>query len=250
MSSSQELKTRNQARLLVTTPRFVECVVEERLNRFVVAVRHGRELKRAHINNTGRLLELLSRGRGVACIPWSEKASPRRTSLRLFAVREESGWALIDTQFQMRAFEQAVEDERIWWLKRYSLARRNPRPGDSVLDYLLREHQGPGELFLETKSAVLREGTFAMYPDCPTERGQRHVRELMEHVAQGGKGAICFVAAMPRVSAFRPSVAGDPVVAALIKESQEAGVDVRAVAMHFDGNGILLDNPDLPVLFP
>jgi sugar fermentation stimulation protein A len=250
MSSNQEPRTRNEARLLITIPRFVECVVEERLNRFVVAVRFGRESKLAHINNTGRLLELLVRGREVACLPWGGKTSHRKTGYRLFAIREEEGWALIDTQFQMRAFEKAVEEERIGWLKGYRVVRRNPRLGDSVLDYLLTKGDDPAEFFLETKSAVLREGAFAMYPDCPTERGQRHLRTLIEHVARGVKGAICFVAAIPGVSAFKPSVSGDPVVAALIGESRGAGVDVRAVAMHFDGNGILLDHPNLPVLFP
>jgi DNA-binding sugar fermentation-stimulating protein len=72
----------------------------------------------------------------------------------------------------------------------------------------------------------------------------------MEHVARGGRGAICFVAALPGITAFMPSFTGDPVVAALIKESRSAGVDVRAVAMHFDGNGIVLDDENLPVRFP
>ena len=44
-------------------------------------------------------------------------------------------------------------------------------------------------------------------------------------------------------------VTGDPVVTALIKQGRDVGVLVRALAMHFDGNGILLDNPNLPVLF-
>jgi sugar fermentation stimulation protein A len=258
MHSNEERSTKHEAPVLISIPRFVECVVEGRLNRFVVAVRYGKESKLAHINNTGRLLELLVKGREVACLPWNawngktslRKTSYRRTSFRLFAVREEKGWALIDTQFQMRAFEKAVEDHRIAWLKGYRLVRRNPHLGDSVLDYLLGKEQGPAELFLETKSAVLREGEVALYPDCPTMRGQRHVRALMEHAARGGQGAICFVAALPGITAFMPSVAGDPVVTALIMQSRSAGVDVRAVAMHFDGNGILLDNPNLPVLSP
>ncbi len=239
----------NEARLLMTIPPFVTCVLERRLNRFVVQVRHRGRSWSARINNTGRLLELLVEGREAACLPWD-----RKTSFRLFAIREETGWALVDTQFQMKAFEQALESYRIGWLKGYRLVRRNPRLGDAVLDYLLTKKRGDAELFLETKSAVLRGGararTLAMYPDCPTLRGQRHVRALTEHAARGGKGVICFIAALPGVAAFQPSVTGDPVVAALIKESRDAGVEVRAVAMHFDGNGILLDDPDLPVLFP
>lgn len=255
MHTNEARSTKHEAPVLITIPRFVECAIQRRVNRFVVEVRHGGESKLAHINNTGRLLELLVKGREAACLPWDgtagfRKASYRRTSFRLFAVREEKGWALIDTQLQMRAFEKAVEARRVGWLKGYRLVRRNPRLGDGVLDYLLRKEEEPAELFLETKSAVLREGEFAMYPDCPTMRGQRHVRALTEHAMRGGKGAICFVGALPGITAFMPSVTGDPVVTTLIKKSWSAGVDLRAIAMHFDGNGILLDNANLPVLFP
>jgi len=245
MRDDEGRRAKDEVRLLMKLPPFVTCAIERRLNRFVVQVRHRGKPRPAHINNTGRLLELLVEGREAACIPWN-----RKTSFRLFAVREEAGWALLDTQFQMRAFERSVEKGWIGWLRGYRLVRRNPRLGEAVLDYLLRRKQGNGELYLETKSAVMRQGTYAAYPDCPTLRGQRHVRVLTEHAARGGKGAICFVAALPGVTAFQPSVAGDPVVTALIRESRDAGVEVRAVAMHFDGNGILLDSANLPVLFP
>ena len=244
MRSNEEPGATNEAPVLIAIPQFVTCAIEKRLNRFVVEVRHRGQSRSAHINNTGRLLELLVTGREAACLPWKGK-----TSFRLFAVREEAGWALVDTQFQMRAFERAIEERRIGWLRGYRVVRRNPRLGESVLDYLFMKRRGDAQLFLETKSAVLRQGALAMYPDCPTLRGQRHVRALTEHVTGGGKGAICFVAALPGVSAFQPSVTGDPVVTALIKQGRDAGVLVRAVAMHFDGNGILLDNPNLPVLF-
>jgi sugar fermentation stimulation protein A len=232
--------------LLLDIPDYVECAIRRRLNRFVVEVDISGRTEHAHINNTGRLLEFLVEGRKAACLP----TRGGKTAYRLFAIHEKAGWALIDTQFQMRAFEQAVEQRRIPWLSGWRLQRRNPRLGESVLDYLFVNEKGSGELYVEVKSAVLRDGPYAMYPDCPTLRGQRHVRTLIEHVRRGQRGAICFMAAFKGAAAFRPYTSGDPVVAALLKEARGQGVAIHAVAMHFDGRGIRLDNPDLSVKIP
>ena len=89
-----------------------------------------------------------------------------------------------------------------------------------------------------------------MYPDCPTPRGQRHIRTLSAYALQGGKAAICFIAALEGVSAFCPSIDGDPVVASLLKEAFRAQVEIRAISLCFEGQGIRLSKPDLPVLIP
>ncbi len=243
--------TKNEARratheaLLLSISDFVECRIEKRLNRFVVEVRyHGRK-KLAHINNTGRLTDLIVRGRTAACLPTQGK-----TDYRLFAVKDHVGWAMIDTQFQMRAFEKAAEGNDIPWLQRWRLVKRNPRLGESVLDYLFTDEEGTDKLYLETKSAVLRNRTDAMYPDCPTVRGQRHIRTLTEYARQGGKAAICFITALEGVTAFRPSIEGDPVVATLLDEAVPAQVQIRASSFCFDGSGIRLVDADLPVIIP
>ncbi len=246
MCPNEERSTKHEKHLL-TIPDYVECAVRRRLNRFVVEVDLSGRTDHAHINNTGRLLEFLVEGRKAACLP----TRGGKTAYRLFAIHEKAGWALIDTQFQMRAFEQAVEQRRIPWLSGWRLQRRNPRLGESVLDYLFVNEKGSGELYMEVKSAVLRDGPYAMYPDCPTLRGQRHIRTLIDHARRGQKGAICFMAAFKGAAAFQPYASGDPVVAALLKEAGgQEGVAIRAVAMHFDGRGIRLDNPDLSIKIP
>ena len=234
--------TKNEEHLL-SIPDYVECSIKGRINRFVVEISAEGRTQRAHINNTGRLLEFLVGGRKAACLP----AHGGKTAYRLFAIKEKTAWALIDTQLQMRAFEQAVGRGQIPWLACWRMQRRNPRLGESVLDYLFVEEKGSGELYMEVKSAALRRGSYAMYPDCPTLRGQRHVRTLIGHARKGEKAAICFVAAFKGAAAFRPYVSGDPAVAALLKKAAGVGVDIRAVSMYFDGQGVRLDSPNLPV---
>jgi len=224
---------------------FVPCTVERRLNRFVVEVLKDGVRTRAHINNTGRLLELLEPGRPAACLPRLRG----KTSLRLFALQEGTGWALIDTRFQMDAFERAVARGLLPWLNGFRIVARNPRLGASVLDYRLEDGRGR-QLLLEVKSAVMRDGDFATYPDCPTERGRRHIREVTGLAREGGSAAILFVCALPGVRGFRPWAEGDPAVPGLLSEASAAGVEVRAMSIRFDGRGVRLGEPDLPVYLP
>ncbi len=224
------------------------CRIIDRINRFVIYAENiDTGVKGyAFTNNTGRLKEYLSGGKRGYC---RRRVKPGKTQYRLFAVEDLYGMAaLIDTQLQMKAFEEMVGRGMIPWLRDCSIARRNPRLGSSVLDYLLN---CSGErLFIEIKSAVFRgDRVYAMYPDCPTLRGRRHIRELMDLARRGGRGAIIFIAGLPGVKAFKPYGEGDPEIPRLLREAVESGVSVRAINIYYDPNTryIVLVDPDLPV---
>ncbi len=220
------------------------CRIITRLNRFVVKVEINGQARLAHINNTGRLQEFLVHGRLAYCF---KTKTGGVTDCRLFAVKETGLGALIDTQLQMKAFEKMVEAEVLPWLKGYRILKRNPRLEDSLLDYLLKDDNT--KVYLEVKSAVLRDGNFAMYPDCPTTRGQRHVKELTRYAQGGGKAVIVFMAALPQVIAFKSHRAGDPILHELLQGAKSEGVDVRAIGLYFnpEDSSILLSNPDLRI---
>lgn len=229
--------------MLLELPQLVVGEVVGRVNRFVVEVAVEGRVERAYVNNTGRLAELLVRGRRCYCL----RKSGGSTSLRLIAVSDEVGTALVDTAIQMRAFERALEVGALPWAP-CRMVTRGPRLGGSILDYLL---DCRGELvYAELKSAVLRDGVYAAYPDCPTLRGRRHVIELMRHARWGGKALIVFIAALQGVAAFRPYERGDPEMPKLLREAAALGVEIRAISMHYEPNLsiVALDNPDLPVV--
>ncbi|MGC8787487.1 MAG: DNA/RNA nuclease SfsA [Anaerolineae bacterium] len=229
---------------LLSLNKAIECRIVQRLNRFVVAVDVMGQSARAWINNTGRLHELLVPGRKAFCLP---RGGSTRTSYRLFAVEEKDQGALIDTQFQMRAFEQCLEQRLLPWLRNACAWKRNVRLNRSVIDYRLQ--CGADEVYLEVKSAVLREGHYAMYPDCPSTRGRRHIQELTEHVQRGGKACIVFVAALPDVECFRPNHMADAKLALLLADAHRAGVEVRSVGMFYvpQRGTVVLSHADLPV---
>ncbi len=215
---------------------FVECRVLRRLNRFVVEVEIDGRVEKAYLNNTGRLEELLFNGNIGHCI----KKSSGKTSYRLFAAKCEGGYALIDTRFQMQVFEESLH--RISWLEGCEF-RRDVRVGNSVIDYLI------GSTYVEVKSAALKAGEFAMYPDCPTERGRRHVGVMTELARRGERAVILFIAAVPNVKAFKPNRKADPDLYKLLVDAEKKGVELRAIQVEYSDGMAFLANPELPVIF-
>ena len=223
----------------------VKCVIVGRVNRFVVKVIVDGNEQRAYINNTGRLSELLVGGRGAFCV---RSKGTGKMDYRLFAVEDDNLGAIIDTQLQMKAFERALETGLIPWLSGCRILRRNARLGSSLIDYLLRCNED--RVYLEVKSAVLRGGTYAMYPDCPSTRGRKHVKELTNHAKRGGKSIILFIAALPKVEAFKPNKTADPEIHKLLLEANKVGVKLRAIGMYYNpaDSFIYLYNPSLKIV--
>ena len=220
-----------------------ECIILERLNRFVVKILLNGAVLRAYICNTGRLLDYIVEGKRGFCI----RHERRKSDCRLFAVEDGDSAAIIDTHLQMQALERLIASKMISWIRSCCILKRNIRLKNSVIDYLL-DCNGE-DVYLEVKSAILRRGGYAMYPDCPSQRGRRHIREITEHVKDGGRGMIIFIAAMPNIEAFKPNNSADPEMARLLKEAVLAGVNIRAIEMHYEPEShfICILNDDLHV---
>ncbi|ASJ01012.1 DNA/RNA nuclease SfsA [Thermococcus gorgonarius] len=224
----------------------VPCTFIERLNRFVALVEVKGETKRALVTNTGRLEEFMVPGRKVFCVP----KTGGKTDFILVAFEDLGGkGAVIDTRTQAKAFERAVELGLIPWLKDCFIKRKEVTVGKSRLDYLFGCPNE--EVYAEMKSAVLRggeRGEYAMYPDCPSTRGQKHIRELIELRRSGKRAMIFFIGAMPGVEKFKPYEKGDPEIARLLREARKAGVEIHALSISLiPGKGIVLERPELEI---
>ena len=221
----------------------LECKIIRRINRFVVDVQIGEKCHKAWINNTGRLHEFLVEGRKGFCM----KNEKGRNPYRLFSIKEGNLGAIIDTQLQMEAFEKSLKI--IPWLDGCSVIKKNAKLGESLIDYLL-ECDGE-EIYLEVKSAVLRKGKYAMYPDCPSARGRKHIKELIDYVKNGGEGTILFIAALPKIKAFKPNKSADAELYELLQKAYMLGVDVRCIGIYYNPKDsfVYLFNPDLGINF-
>ncbi len=220
------------------------CTVRRSVNRFVVEVADGSNIFGVHINNTGRLQDVLVEGRKGFCIP------TRRGKLgwRLFSVWYYRGYSIIDTLLQEESFRVAVEKGLLPWAQGCSVRKRSPRVGRSVFDWMLECGEEP--VFVEMKSAVLgsRDG-YGMYPDCPSLRGRRHIELLIDLAKRGKRAWIVFIVAFPGARGFRPYREGDPEIYRLLWEAQRAGVELYSFGVCYDpeSSDIRLYSSKLPI---
>lgn len=221
----------------------VGCVFIKRLNRFVGEALIGGSPGRIHITNTGRLTEYLTEGRRCLATP----IRGRKLQYRLVAVEDMGAYAVIDTRTQSRAFEAAVEASLICGIRGCRVSRKEPRVGEDRFDYIL-DCPG-GEIVVETKSAVLRgPNDEAMYPDCPSDRGLRHIRHITRLHSQGVRVALVFTAALPGAKCFKPYREGDPRIYEALSTAYIAGVPIIAYSIRMEQDGsVIIENPCLPL---
>jgi sugar fermentation stimulation protein A len=217
-------------------------IVVRRINRFVVKAKIKNKVVLAHLNNTGRLEELVKEGNVGLFLP-IEKS--KKLSFRLSMIKEKKNiFSIIDTSLQMKAFENALKNNYISWFKDAQILRRNFRINNSLIDYLI-EYRNK-KYIVEIKSAVMKRKNIAMYPDCPSIRGQKHIKELIKNPKNS---IILFIAAMKNINAFSPNKEADTKIYELLKTAKRKGVKVKAIQIYFDKsiNSIILKNDELPV---
>ena len=201
----------------MTYPNVIPAVFLERSNRFIARVELGGKTETVHVKNTGRCRELLRSGAEV----WlTEPGAPgRKTRYDLIAVRKDTGLLFnIDSQAP-----NAVAGE---WLAAKGFDRVVPeyRFGDSRIDFYMEKS---GERYLmEVKGCTLEIGGVGYFPDAPTERGAKHLRELIRAKEEGWHAALVFVIQTEGVTEVRPNEATDPAFAEAFAAAKRAGVEI------------------------
>lgn len=197
---------------------------------------------RAACRDPGRLRELLRPG--VALLLEPSRDPRRRTRFTAVLVRHRGRWVSLIPALANRVFESALE-RRAPGLPVARVVRREVPVGRSRIDF---EVQGPrGRALVEVKSATLVVGGRALFPDAPTSRGTRHLRELGAHCREGGRALVVFVVQRGGASSLSPHAANDPAFADALREARRAGVGLLAFTCRVTRRGVRLDRP-IPVV--
>ncbi len=189
----------------------------ERPNRFIARVQLEGALHTVHVKNTGRCRELLVPGRPVVLARGT--GEKRKTEYDLIAVDKPGlGWVNIDSQAPNTVARE--------WLS--TLAPDLLRPeytfGDSRLDFYMEK--GGKRYLIEVKGCTLEIEGQGYFPDAPTVRGAKHLRELTRAAGQGYTCAVLFVIQMNGITAVHPNRTTDPAFAAAWAEAEAAGVRI------------------------
>lgn len=198
----------------------------ERPNRFIARCRmFDGSVQESHVPNTGRCRELLVPGCKVFLHFHDD---PRRKTRHTLIAVEKNGILInMDSQAPNRVVEEALWNGSLSLTREPpALVRRETVYRDSRVDFYL---EAPGErLYTEVKGVTLEEDGVVRFPDAPTIRGLRHIRELTAAAREGLGAAVIFVVQLAEARYFAPNDATQPEFGRALLEAREAGVKLIA----------------------
>lgn len=199
--------------------------VLKRENRFLVRAELGGVEIHAHMANPGRLPELIYPGAIVYVRPATH--SERKTAWDVVMVKRGRCYCCLDTRMANAAFHEALLNRRIPEFADYQTIACEKCYGNSRLDFIL--NPDTERVLIEVKSVSLVIGGHAFFPDAPTLRGAKHVRELAEASRQGESAWIVFVCQRRDPLSVSPNEGTDPDFARALREARDAGVNFMAL---------------------
>jgi sugar fermentation stimulation protein A len=212
----------------------------QRPNRFIAHVLIDGKEEICHVKNTGRCRELLIPGCTVYC---AVSGNPqRKTKFDLIAVgkKTENGTILVnmDSQAPNAAAKEWLQSGASLFGK-LDVIKPECKFGTSRFDFYLEKEKR--KIFLEVKGVTLEDNGVVLFPDAPTERGVKHVQELIHCHGEGYETYVLFVVQMERALYFTPNRKMHPQFADALCEAQNTGVHLLAFTCKVTPNEMTID---------
>ena len=210
-------------------------IFESRENRFVGYFRKEEILHKCHILNPGRMVEFLNRG---AQIYVENRDSPtRKIPYSLLYVIHPNSLILIDSQLPNKIVKEALQKHLIPYFMDAKLIKPEQPYGKGLhsrIDFLL-----DNRIYLEVKATNFVEDNIGYFPDAPSLRAQKHIKELLEVIQQDSKNEayIIFVAQRTDIKEIRPFDKIDPVFGELLRLGAAKGIKLLAFSINYENNG-------------
>ena len=205
-----------------------EGIFLDRPNRFVSHILYKSKTYVAHVHDPGRLTELLKKGRKIL---FNESKGKLEYYIR--AVNCNNEWVLIDTaqhsKIAMHLFKNLSKYSQIKEIK------AEVPIGRSRIDFML------DGVPLEVKGVTLMKKDIALFPDAPTERGTRHVKEIIEN-----RGKLLFLI-FRDARFFGPNFETDPKFSQKLSEARAKGIPIITAKISFDGSQLYYEG-SMPLL--
>jgi sugar fermentation stimulation protein A len=191
-----------------------------RPNRFIAEVEVDGKTEIAHVKNTGRCRELLIPG---ATVYLSKADNPlRKTQFDLVAVLKGDRLINMDSQAPNKLFYEYLQSE--CYIENITLIKPEAKYGNSRFDFYVEAENR--KIFIEVKGVTLEKDGIVFFPDAPTERGVKHLRELAASLQDGYEAQVVFVVQMNDVRYFTPNDKTHAAFGAALREASGLGVKV------------------------
>lgn len=212
----------------------VEGIFLERPNRFIAKVLIEDQLETVHVKNTGRCKEILIKGTKIFL---QKSHNPKRkTKYSLISAYKDTMLINIDSQVPNEVVYDAITSNKIPELADLHFVKREQKYKNSRFDIYFEGENRKG--FVEVKGVTLEKDGLAMFPDAPTERGRKHVEELIGAIEEGYEGYVFLLIQMKDISRFIPNTIMDPKFSDALKRAKDAGVHIVCYNSHVTGDTI------------
>ena len=211
---------------------YVKGIFKNRPNRFIAEVEVDGALEIAHVPNTGRCKELLVEYATVWLEP--SKNPNRKTKFSLHFVENKGVLVSLYSQQANAIVYEAILDNKIKELEGYSYHQREKTVDNSRIDIYLANEEDDccgmnflvDSCYVEVKGVTLVVDGEARFPDAPTERGAKHLKELIKLKKQGNRCVVFFLIQHPAGNSFRPNWENDAVFSETLNEAYANGVEI------------------------
>lgn len=221
----------------------VDGVFLERPNRYLAHVEIDGSQVPAHVPDPGRLPGLMIPGRKARLI--HRPSETRKTQYTLALIRHGRIWVSVYPVFANTLVGEALKKNAIGCLGMYDSFSSEVKQGASRFDFCLMQEGVPK--YVEVKSVSLVEDTVGKFPDAPTERGRKHVEELI-HLKKSGKGAaVLFVSQRIDTRSITANDAIDPKFGEVLRRAEKAGVELYGYNCRVTTSAVSL-NAEVPVV--
>ncbi len=203
----------------------IEGIILKRYKRFLADIEIEGKVITAHTANTGSMKTCWEPGWKVAV---SFHDNPKRKlKYSLEMTHNGQSWIGVNTSLPNYLSEEAIKDGTILELQGYGEIKREKTIGKSRIDLFLSKHTSLPDCYVEVKNVTMLEPNgMIVFPDGVTERGQKHLIELMQIKKSGLRAAMIFIIQREDAHTFAPAIEIDPTYAKLLKEAQAQGVEI------------------------
>ena len=215
---------------------YVKGIFKSRPNRFIAEVEVDGILEIAHVPNTGRCRELLV-GDAVVWLKPSDNPK-RKTKFSLHFVENKGVLVSLYSQEVNSIVYDAIVNGKINELSGYLIHQREKTVDNSRIDIYLENENS--KCYVEVKGVTLIIDGEARFPDAPTERGTKHLKELIKLKKEGNRCAVFFLIQHPAGEFFRPNWDNDPMFSQTLNDAYDAGVEILVYRCDNQLNGIKL----------
>jgi sugar fermentation stimulation protein A len=207
-------------------------ILKKRYKRFLADIDLGGEFITVHVPNTGSMQSCWE-PEWKCAVSVSDNPN-RKMPHTLELIHNGQTWIGVNTGNANKLVKFWLTEKLLSEFSGYTVIRPEKKAGDSRVDFYLEGHPELPPCYIEVKNVTLKLNGEAQFPDSVSERGQKHLKELLKLKKEGNRCAMLFVVQREDVASFTPAASIDPGYAELLQLAFEGGVEILVYQCRMD----------------